>query len=307
MREGLLVMAYGTPCRLEDVGAYYTHIRRGNPPPAPLIEELVERYRAVGGPTRLNRITREQAARLERALARRGFDVPVRVGFKHVDPFIGEAVRQMAADGIERAVGLVMAPHYSSRSIAEYEGYVRQAAPEGMAIEMIQSWHDHPGLVALLAARLRTALDRADGDPHVVFTAHSVPARVLERGDPYPDQLLATSRAVVDAVGIDRWTFAYQSAGRTAEPWLGPDILDVIADLAQSGETGVLVQPIGFVADHLEVLYDLDVEARAAARSRGLSYGRADMPNADPDFVAALADLAATRLATPSRGARVTR
>ncbi len=307
MRQGLLVMAYGTPRRLEDVGADYTHIRRGRPPPAPLLLELVERYRAVGGPTRLNQITREQADGLERALAGRGFEVTVRVGFKHVEPFIGQAVRELADTGIGRAVGLVMAPHYSLRSIAEYEDRAREAAPEGFEIEMIRSWHDHPGFVAFLGNRLQEALERVGGDPHVVFTAHSVPARVLEGGDPYPGQLLATSRAVVDAIGIDRWTFAYQSAGRTAEPWLGPDILDVIADLAERGETGMLVQSIGFVADHLEVLYDLDIEARRAAERRGLSFARTPMPNVHPDFVAALADLAATRLATPSRGARVGR
>ncbi|MGH7563747.1 MAG: ferrochelatase [Gemmatimonadota bacterium] len=303
MRQGVLVMAYGTPRRLEDVGAYYTHIRRGSPPPAPLLLELVERYRTVGGPTRLNLITREQAAGLERALAGRGFDVPVRVGFKHVEPFIGEVVRQMAADGIERAVGLVMAPHYSLRSIAEYEGYARQAAPNGMAVETIRSWHDDRGLVEFLADRLRAALDRAGGDRHVVFTAHSVPARVLDGDDPYPRQLRTTCELVAEAAGVDRWSFAYQSAGRTAEPWMGPDVLEVIGELAESGETGLVVQSIGFVADHLEILYDLDVEARRAAERRGLSFARTDMPNAHPDFVAALADLVAGRLAAPARGA----
>lgn len=302
MREGLIVMAYGTPRRLEDVGAYYTHIRRGRPPSKRLLAELVERYRAVGGPTRLNRITREQAEGLDRALAGRGFEVPVRVGFKHVEPFVGEAVREMAGEGIERVLGLVMAPHWSLRSIAEYEAYARESAPRGMEIEMIPSWHDHPGLVAFLAHRLRAALDRVPGEPHVLFTAHSVPARVLERGDPYPDQLRATCVLVAEAAGARRWTFAYQSAGRTAEPWLGPDVLDVIDDLADSDETAVVVQSIGFVADHLEILYDLDVEARRAAEGRGLSFHRTDMPNAHPDFVAALADLVAARLAAPARG-----
>lgn len=303
MREGLLVMAYGTPRRLEDIEAYYTHIRRGRPPSAPLLEELVERYRAVGGPTRLNQITREQAEALERALAGLGFHVPVRVGFKHVEPFIGGAVRQMAGEGIEHVLGLVMAPHWSLRSIAEYEGYAREAAPRGMEIEMIRSWHDHPGLVAFLAQRLRAELDRAPGEPHVLFTAHSVPARVLERGDPYPDQLQSTCVLVAEAAGVRRWSFAYQSAGRTAEPWLGPDVLDVIAELADRGESGVVVQSIGFVADHLEILYDLDIEVREAARLRGLSFSRTDMPNAHPEFVAALADLVSARLAAPAEGA----
>ena len=302
MNEAVLVMAYGTPRRLEDVEAYYTHIRRGSPPPAGLLEELLGRYRAVGGPTRLNRITREQADALAGALRARGLVVPVAVGFKHVAPFVGDAVRELARAGIARVVGLVLAPHYSIRSIAEYERYAREAAPAGLKVEVIPSWHDHPGLISFLAGRLRAALDQAGADPHVLFTAHSVPARVLDGGDPYPEQLRETSALVARTAGAPRWSFAYQSAGRTAEPWLGPDVLDAIADLAERGETGVVVQSIGFVADHLEVLYDLDVEAREAAERLGLRFARVEMPNAHPDFVAALADLVARRLAVPAEG-----
>jgi ferrochelatase len=304
VNEAVLVMAYGTPHRLEDVESYYTHVRRGSPPPARLLEELLGRYRAVGGPTRLNRITREQAGALAAALGARGHVVPVTVGFKHVAPFVGDAVRELAATGIARIVGLVLAPHYSIRSIAEYERYAREAAPAGVEVEVIPSWHDHPGLIAFLAGRLRAALDETGGDAHVLFTAHSVPARVLEGGDPYPVQLRETSELVARAAGAPRWSFAYQSAGRTAEPWLGPDVLDAIADLADAGETGVVVQSIGFVADHLEILYDLDVEAREAAERRGLRFVRADMPNAHPDFVAVLADLVARRLTAPMEETR---
>ena len=299
MSDAVLVMAYGTPRHLEDVEAYYTHIRRGSPPPPGLLEELLGRYRAVGGPTRLNRITREQAEALAAALEERGLAVPVVVGFKHVAPFVGDAVRELAAAGIARAVGLVLAPHYSTRSIAEYERYAREAAPAGLELDVIPSWHDHPGLIAFLAHRLRAALVEAGGDPHVLFTAHSVPARVLEDGDPYPGQLRETSELVARAAGVRRWSFAYQSAGRTAEPWLGPDVVDAIAELAERGETGVVVQSIGFVADHLEILYDLDVEARAAAERLELRFVRAAMPNAHPDFVAVLADLVARRLTAP--------
>jgi ferrochelatase len=295
-------MAYGTPRRLEDVEAYYTHIRRGSPPSPELLEELLGRYRAVGGPTRLNRITREQADGLAAALGARGLGVPVAVGFKHVSPFIGDVVRELARAGIARVVGLVLAPHYSIRSIAEYERYAREAAPAGLDVDVIPSWHDHPGLIAFLAGRLRAALEKAGADPHVLFTAHSVPARVLDVGDPYPEQLRETSALVARAAGDPRWSFAYQSAGRTAEPWLGPDVRDAIADLAERGETGLVVQSIGFVADHLEVLYDLDVEARETAGRLGLGFVRAEMPNAHPDFVAALADLVARRLAVPVEG-----
>lgn len=292
MNRALLVMSYGTPERLDDVEAYYTHIRRGSPPPPELLHELVERYRAVGGPTALNRITRDQAAGIERALAARGAPVPVYTGFKHVTPFIGEAVKRMAADGVDHAVGLVLAPHYSLRSIAEYARYAEEARPEDMRLHVIRSWHDHPGFVEFLAERLEEALARAGRGPVVVFTAHSVPRRAIEEGDPYPEQLRETCVLVAARVGLPRWELAFQSAGRTADPWVGPDILDVIARLADAGERSVVVQAIGFVADHLEILYDLDLEARRAAESRGLSFTRAEMPNLAPRFIGALADVA---------------
>ncbi len=299
-REAVLAMSYGTPDRLEDVAAYYTHIRRGSPPPPELLDELIGRYRAVGGPTALNRITRRQAAELEAELERRGTPRPVVVGFKHVAPFIGDAVRDLAAKGIERVVALVLAPHYSLRGVAEYQDYAERARPPELELDLIESWHDHPRLIAFLANRLTAALERsAVDDPWVAFSAHSVPARVLERGDPYPVQLEETARAVARAAGVERWSLAYQSAGRTAEQWLGPDILEVLETIAERGERGVVVQSIGFVADHLEILYDLDLEARDRARALGLTFARAEMPNADPGFVAVLADVVGARLEGP--------
>lgn len=289
-------MAYGTPERLEDVERYYTHIRRGSSPPPELLAELVARYEAVGGPTALNRITRAQADGIARALARRGHDVSVRTGFKHVPPFIGDAVAGMAAEGVELAVGLVLAPHYSLRSIAEYEGYAENARPPGLRLDVIRSWHDDPGLVAFLAARLREALARAKGDARVVFTAHSVPEPTAGRRDPYAEQLLETCELVAKTAGLGGWDFAFQSAGRTADRWLGPDVLETIARLADSGHRRVVLQAVGFVADHLEILYDLDVEARRAAELRGLAYTRAAMPNDDPAFVEVLARIVEERL-----------
>ncbi len=297
MTSGLLVMSYGTPERLEDVEPYYTHIRRGNPPPEERLHELIERYRAVGGPTALNRITRRQATALKATLADRGTAVRLYVGFKHVAPFVGEVVEAMAADGITHAVGLVLAPHYSLRSIAEYQAYAEKKRRQEMTLEIVSGWHDHPGFITGLARRLRDALPRAGDGPHVVFTAHSLPAAVLDRGDPYPDQLRRTAHLVAKTVGLDGWSFAYQSAGRTDEPWLGPDILETIDELADLGERGVVVQSIGFVADHLEVLYDLDIEARELAERRGLAYARAMMQNDDPDFIDALATIVEDRLA----------
>lgn len=296
MKQGVLAMSYGTPARIEDVGAYYTHIRRGTPPPPALLDELVARYRAVGGPTALNEITRRQAAGLERGLAERGAAVPVYTGFKHVAPFLGEVVERMVVDGVERIVGIVLAPHYSLRSIAEYEEYARRACPPGCALEVIPSWHDHPGFVDVLASRLRDAIARAVAGSRVLFTAHSVPERVLSAGDPYRDQLLETCGLVAGRAGVERWEFAFQSAGRTDERWLGPDVLDGISDLAAEGVPGVVLQAVGFVADHLEVLYDLDVEARAAAEASGLAYARAAMPNDDPEILAALSDVVFERL-----------
>lgn len=296
MRRGVLIMAYGTPERLEEVEPYYTHIRRGSPPPPALLAELVARYEAVGGPTALNRITRAQAEGIAGALARRGLDVSVYTGFKHVAPFVADAVARMGEDEVETAVGLVLAPHYSLRSIAEYERYAEEARPPGLVLDVIRSWHDDPGLVAFLAARLREALAHSEVDSRVVFTAHSVPEAPADRSDPYADQLLETCELVAKAAGLDGWEFAFQSAGRTADPWLGPDVLETIARLAERGHRGVVLQAVGFVADHLETLYDLDVEARRAAESRGLAYTRAAMPNVDPAFVEVLARIVESRL-----------
>ena len=296
MSEAVLCMAYGTPARLEDVEPYYTHIRRGSPPPPVLLDELVERYRVVGGPTPLNRITRAQSTALAAELVRRGRRVPVHVGFKHVAPFVGDAVRDLAEGGATRAVGLVLAPHYSLRSVAEYEAYAEAARPPSLEIEVVPSWHDHPALIEVLAGRLRRARGELE-DPLVLFTAHSIPLAAVERGDPYPAEVRETARLVAERVGLERWEVAYQSAGRTGEAWLGPDVSEAIARAADEGERAVLVHPIGFVADHLEVLYDVDVEARAAAARRGLGFARAAMPNDDPDFVSALADVVEPRLA----------
>lgn len=301
MSAAVLLMAYGTPRDENGLAAYYTHIRRGSAPPPALLDELAARYRAVGGTTALNRITREQSGALGRALAARGLPIPVYTGFKHVAPFIGDAVGRMAADGVTRATGIVMAPHYSLRSIAEYAAYAEEHRPPGLEIDVVPTWHDDAGLVAFLARRLGEALEAAGHVPHVVFTAHSVPAAVIERGDPYPGELRRTSELVAARAGIDRWTLAYQSAGRTGELWLGPDIGVVIDDLADRGERAIVVQPIGFVADHLEILYDLDIEARKVADRRGVRFVRTAMPNADPGFITVLAGIVAGRLERAER------
>jgi protoporphyrin/coproporphyrin ferrochelatase len=298
----ILLMAYGTPARPDDLDAYYTHIRHGRPPPPELLTELRERYAAIGGSSPLLEITRSQAAALRRALAAAGHGAPVAVGMKHSPPFIEEAAEELAEAGTTRVIGVVLAPHYSAMSVGEYGARARAALGAdngGPAFELVRSWATAPAYVRFLATAVREALGAlgsAAADAEVVFTAHSLPERILEAGDPYPDELRATARAVAGAAGLPRWSIGWQSAGRTADPWIGPDVLEILPRLAAEGASGVVVCPAGFVADHLEVLYDLDVEAAAAARELGLPFARTAAPNAHPALAAALAGVIGARL-----------
>lgn len=288
---GLLVMAYGTPRSLDDAEAYLTHIRGGRRPPAEQVRHLQERYRLIGGRSPLDEITRAQAAGLADELRRRGWAVRPYVGYKHAPPFIADAVADLAADGLRSAVGLVLAPHYSRLSVGAYlEDAARAAQAAGVSLRSIPHWHDHPGFVAAVAQRVRDACRELPG-ASVVFTAHSLPSRILSWGDPYPDQLARTCALVAEHAGLGQWTFAYQSASPTGEPWLGPDLLDVLRDGRAGGWEAVIVCPVGFVADHLEVLYDIDIEARRTAEDLGMRLVRTRSLNADPDLICALADL----------------
>ena len=294
-RAAILLMAYGSPATLADVGAYYTHIRGGRPPAPDQVEELQARYRAIGGTSPLLPITRAQAD----ALAART-RLPVYVGMKHWHPFIAETVAAMRADGIARAVAIALAPHYSRMSIGGYVKAVAEAADRAGGPEMayVESWHLHPRFLTALTDRVEEARARLR-DPHsasVVFTAHSLPQRILEWGDPYVAQLEETAAAVARAAGISRWSTAFQSASVTGEPWLGPDILDALRQLHADGAEEVLVCPAGFVADHLEVLYDLDVEARRLADALEVRLIRTGSLNAAPQFIDALAEIAAAAL-----------
>jgi ferrochelatase len=303
---GVLIMAYGTPWGPADLEAYYTHIRRGRRPPPELLAELRERYAAIGGRSPLLEITRAQASRLRDALRLAGHsDVQVVVGMKHSPPFLEDAAGQLAASGAEHVVGLVLAPHYSRMSVQEYGDRVQAALaarPGGPRFTLVPSWATEPGYVRYLAMAVGDALARlgsAAAGAEVVFTAHSLPERILAAGDPYPDELRATAEAVAGAAGLERWSIAWQSAGRTAEPWIGPDVLEVLPRLAEAGATGVVVCPAGFVADHLEVLYDLDVEAAAEAHALGLPFARTAAPNAHPALAATLAGIVVARLPSP--------
>jgi ferrochelatase len=281
----VVLMAYGSPTRPEDVAAYLADIRSGRPVRADAVEELAERYRRIGGTSPLNEITERQRAALEREL-----DVPVYVGMKHWTPRIADAAERALAGGAERVVGLVLAPHFSQMSIGGYQDRLEQALAGRAELLTIPNYHAYEPFVDVLAARV------AGAGAHVVFTAHSLPARILAEGDPYQEQLLETSRLVADRAGVADWSFAFQSRSDTGEPWLGPDLLDEVERLHGEGVGNVLVAPIGFVADHLEILWDIDVEAREKAAALGLELERTRSLNDDPDFIRVLAALVEERL-----------
>ncbi|MGV3759726.1 MAG: ferrochelatase [Actinomycetota bacterium] len=294
-RLGVVVMAYGTPASPDDIEAYYTHIRRGRPPEPQQLAELTARYEAIGGTSPLAARTEAQRLALADALqSRRPEGARVVLGQKHAGPFIEHAVAELAAAGIDRVVGLVLAPHFSRFSVGEYQGRLAAAAEEhGMASAGVESWHLEPSYLGFLAGAVEEALRSLPERTKVLFTAHSLPERVLA-GDPYPEQLRQSAAAVAGMVGLDRWagwSLCWQSAGRTPEPWRGPDILEVVRDLAATGRAeGVLVCPQGFVSDHLEVVYDLDIEAQAVADEVGLAFARTRVLNDDAATFAALAD-----------------
>ena len=274
---GILCMAYGNPATEADIAAYYTHIRGGRAPSPESIEELTQRYRAIGG-SPLTEITRAQAKALS---ARTG--LPTFVGMKHAPPFIVDGAAEARRAGVEMLVGLPLAPHYAGMSLGAYEQSLRRAW--GGEMVFVPGFHDHPAFISAVQNLLVDALKQ--GRPDQVFlTAHSLPSRIIAEGDPYRDQLLRSCRLVASGLDLPTWDFAFQSASHTGEPWLGPDLLEAVE---RSGARDVLVCPIGFVADHLEILYDLDVEAQDFARSRGIRIRRTPSFNARPDFIAALA------------------
>jgi ferrochelatase len=287
-------MAYGSPERLDDVPAYYADIRGGRPIAPEHLEDLVARYRRLGieDANPLNAITEQTRAALEAELA-----LPVFTGMKHWTPRIAEAADKATGTGADTVAGLVLAPHYSRLSIAGYRDQLELALDDRAALVFVESWHDDPGFVSFLAARVRGT------GVHVVFTAHSLPARILEEGDPYRDQLLETSRLVAEEAGVAEWTFSFQSASPTGEPWLGPDILDHLTELHGRGIDDVLICPVGFVSDHLEIRWDLDTEARELAQELGMRVDRIEMPNSDPAFVAVLAEIV-RRALTPIAASR---
>jgi ferrochelatase len=292
MNPAVVLMAYGSPERLADVPAYYDDIRGGRPIAPELLEDLVERYRRLGieDSSPLNAITERTRAALERELA-----LPVYTGMKHWNPRIAEAAAAAVAGGAEIVVGLVLAPHYSALSIKGYRDQLEEALAGRAEVRFVDTWHDEPGFAELLAHKLRGT------QAHVVFTAHSLPERVLAMGDPYKDELLETSSLVAERAALgDNWSFSFQSESPTGEPWLGPDILDHLRDLHARGIDRVLVCPVGFVSDHLEIRWDLDVEAAELARELGLELSRIEMPNDEPALVQTIATIVRRQLGVPS-------
>ncbi|HEY6055047.1 MAG TPA: ferrochelatase [Gaiellaceae bacterium] len=288
----VVLMAYGSPERLDDVPAYYADIRGGRPIAPEHLEDLVARYRRLGieDSNPLNAITERTRAALEAELG-----LPVFTGMKHWQPRIAEAAERALATGAENVVGLVLAPHYSRLSIAGYVEQLREGLGGRGTLLFVEQWHDEPGFVELLADRVRGT------SAHVVFTAHSLPARILDEGDPYQAQLFETAGLVADAAALgDAWSFSYQSESPTGEPWLGPDILDHLEALHGQGVDDVLVCPVGFVSDHLEIRWDIDTEAQEKAAELGMHLERIEMPNDDPRLVAVLARLVRRALALPS-------
>lgn len=302
-KTAVVLMAYGTPRTKDEILPYYTDIRRGRPPTPELLEELTARYEAIGGLSPLKQLTEAQRDALQReldAIAPGSYEVFL--GLKHATPFVEEAVAEVAAKGYRRIVGLVLAPHFSSYSIGQYLGRARDAAtPHGIEVVGVESWAREDAFIDFLANDMRARLAAMPERTKVLFTAHSLPQRIIDGGDPYPDELRATAELVAERVGLARWSqwsIAWQSAGRTPEPWIGPDILEVIDAFAAGREAGrdddervdgVLVCACGFVADHLEVLFDLDIEAAAHAREKGLAFDRTACVNDDQKVMAALA------------------
>jgi ferrochelatase len=285
--KGVLLLAHGTPDSLDDMPEYLRLVRGGRPPSAELVEEMRHNYAAIGGRSPLTDLTRAQAEALRREL---GGSVPVYVGMRNWQPFVAEALAEAERDGVDTLVAIPLAPQYSTLSVGKYRDAALGRKPDGLAIQFVSSWHDHPLLLEAFAEKVRVAVARSVPDA-VIFTAHSLPVRVIEAGDPYARQVGATAAGVATRAGVSEHKIAYQSAGRTPEPWLGPVLEDALDEAARAGRRHVLVAPVGFVCDHTEILYDIDVQARGFAEARGLSLTRTESLNTSHTFIRALAEV----------------
>jgi ferrochelatase len=291
MMTGVLLMAHGTPSSMEEMPEYLRLVRGGRPASPELVAEMIHNYEAIGGRSPLTDLTLAQGDALSRRL---GEGIPVAVGMRNWNPFIKDAIAGLAARGVTRIIGIPLAPQFSTLSVSKYFDAASQALPAGVNLEAIHSFHIHPLLLDAFAERLRDAKPAADEE--VVFTAHSLPARVVEAGDPYPSEVAATAAGVAARAGVAQYHVAYQSAGRTPEPWIGPDVAPLITERTARGVRRFLVVPVGFVCDHTEILFDIDVQAKAAADGSGAALRRTESLNTQPTFIAMLEDLVRQRL-----------
>lgn len=302
---GLLVMAYGTPNKEEDLERYYTHIRRGRKPSPEMVEELRERYNAIGGISPLAKITLQQAEALEARLNEINSDIEFKMylGLKHINPFIEDAVQAMKKDGIKEAVGIVLAPHFSTFSVKSYNERAQEESDKisGPKFHFIESWYKEPLFIDFWSENIKsiyTNLSEEEQNKAVlVVSAHSLPEKILGTGDPYPQQLEETAKLIANHAGVNNVEIGWQSAGNTPEPWLGPDVQDLTRDLyEQKGFKTFIYAPVGFVSEHLEVLYDNDYECKIVTDRIGAKYYRPEMPNANPKFIEALSRVVMNKL-----------
>lgn len=305
-KMGLLVMAYGTPYKEEDIEPYYTHIRHGRKPSPEMLEDLKERYEAIGGISPLAKITLDQAEKLEQHLNSIQDDIEFKMylGLKHIEPFVEDAVKQMNEDGIEEAVSIVLAPHFSTFSVKSYNGRAKEEAEKlgGPSIVSVESWYDEPKFIQYWVDQVRATFENMPEDEKeqavLIVSAHSLPEKILQSGDPYPNQLQETADLIAKWAGVKNYAVGWQSAGNTPEPWLGPDVQDLTRELyEEKGYKAYVYTPVGFVSDHLEVLYDNDYECKVVTDELGVSYYRPAMPNAQPQFIDAMATVVLNLLA----------
>ncbi|MFJ8267413.1 ferrochelatase [Peribacillus asahii] len=303
-KMGLLVMAYGTPNKEEDIERYYTHIRHGRRPSDELLEDLKGRYKAIGGLSPLARITEGQAEGLEKRLNEIQDEIEFKayLGLKHIEPFVEDAVKQMADDGITEAVSIVLAPHFSTFSVKSYNGRAQdEAAKYGLKITSVESWYDEPKFIQFWVEELNDVINRMTAEERdnyaLIVSAHSLPEKIIQLGDPYPKQLEETAQLIADGAGVSNYAVGWQSAGQTPEPWLGPDVQDLTRDLyEEKGYKAFIYIPVGFVSTHLEVLYDNDYECKVITDEIGASYYRPAMPDVQPVFIDALATIVLNKL-----------
>ncbi|MGG0465326.1 ferrochelatase [Priestia aryabhattai] len=303
---GLLVMAYGTPYKEEDIERYYTHIRRGRKPSPEALEDLQNRYEAIGGISPLAKITQQQMESLEKRLneVQNEIEFKAYLGLKHIEPFVEDAVEAMHKDGIKEAVSIVLAPHFSTFSVKSYNGRAKETAEKlgGPIIHFVESWYSEPKFIQYWATRVKQTFDLIDEEKRqkavLIVSAHSLPEKIIAAGDPYPNQLQETADLIAQAAGIEHYEIGWQSAGNTPDPWIGPDVQDLTRELyEEKGYTSFVYTPVGFIADHLEVLYDNDYECKVVTDEIGADYYRPEMPNAQPEFIDGLATVVLKRIA----------